>query len=114
MIRNFLLAELTRQVAHDGEGKIHFSRIFDSEVFQTRCHFVDYAVVPPGVSIGLHRHSDSEEIYIILAGTGTMVINDTQTKVCRGDIILNPLGGVHGFVNDAQEDVHIVVVEVGA
>lgn len=114
MKSNFFSTELKNVRAHNGQGAIRFSRIFDNESFQTNCHFVDYAIIPPGASIGIHRHDHSEEIYIVMSGSAQMTLNNTLIDVHPGDIIVNPVGGVHGLVNDGEIEVQIVVVEIGA
>jgi len=113
MKSNFYNTDLKTIIAHNGEGSIRFSRIFDDESFQTNCHFVDYAIVPPSASIGIHRHDRSEEIYIVIAGSAQMTLNDTQIDVRPGDVIVNPVGGVHGLVNNSESEVQIIVVEIG-
>ena len=113
MKNNLFESSLKKIVAHSGENTISFARIFDSDTFQTNCHFVDYAVIPPGASIGIHRHERSEEIYIVLDGSALMTLNDVPTRVRRGDIIVNPVSGTHSLVNTGEIDVHIVVVEIG-
>lgn len=100
-------------VAHAGMGKIEYARLFSNEDFQTNTHFVDFAVIPPGSSIGNHRHSSSEELYFILSGTGQMHVNSIQFRVCTGDIILNPLNGVHGLLNDGTVNIEMLVIEIG-
>jgi mannose-6-phosphate isomerase-like protein (cupin superfamily) len=113
MKKNLFETDLQKIVAHNGKNEISFARIFDNQDFQTNCHFVDYAVVPPGASIGLHRHKRSEEIYILIAGSALMTLNGVSTEVHRGDIIVNPVSGSHSLVNIGEVDVNIVVVEIG-
>ena len=76
-------------------------------------HFVDYAVLPPGSSIGLHEHGDDEELYFILEGEGMMTVDEECRRVRKGDLILNRPGGTHGLKNDSDQALSILVVEVG-
>lgn len=113
MKKNLFNTDLQKIVAHNGKKKISFARIFDNQDFQTNCHFVDYAIVPPGASIGLHRHERSEEIYLLIAGSALMTLDGVSTEVHCGDIIVNPISGTHSLVNIGEVDVIIVVVEIG-
>ena len=45
------------------------------------------ATVPVGSTTVPHRHRDSEELYHITAGSGSMVVGDEQFAVTVGDTI---------------------------
>jgi mannose-6-phosphate isomerase-like protein (cupin superfamily) len=53
------------------------------------------ASLPGGSQTQRHYHKVSEEIYFILEGSGTMVINAEQRAVSSGDAILIPAGAWH-------------------
>lgn len=113
MIRkNILDAARTLVVAHEGEGQIHFVRPFSDNDFQTDLSFVDYVEMPPGTSIGVHRHGDNEEVYFIIEGTGSMTTNDEVYPVKTGDLILNRPGWRHGLRNDSDALLRVLVWEV--
>jgi mannose-6-phosphate isomerase-like protein (cupin superfamily) len=101
-------------VAHGGEGRILFNRVFQGDQLASACRFVDYAVVPPGCSIGLHRHGDDEEIYVVLEGAGVMMLDDVPHRVAAGSVIVNAPGGTHGLTNDGSVPIRIFVVEIAA
>jgi mannose-6-phosphate isomerase-like protein (cupin superfamily) len=114
MIRkNVFEMPLEPVLAHEGQGYIQFNRVFQSEEFESPWHFVDYAVIPPGSSIGEHRHGADEEMYFVLEGRAIMRINDQDYEVKPGDLILNRSGWKHGLRNESSNDVKILVVEVG-
>lgn len=98
--------------AHEGEGMIHFNRVFRAESFQGPWNFVDYAVLPPGTSIGVHTHEDNEELYLVLDGSGIMHLDGEEFPVQRGSVILNRPGGTHGLRNIGGDPLKIFVVEV--
>ena len=103
---------LTRVTAHEGEGKIGFNRVFTEEAFTGPWNFVDYAVLPPGASIGIHRHGDDEELYLVLEGEGVMHLDGEDHPVKAGSVILNRPGGTHGLRNPGPETLRLFVVEV--
>lgn len=99
-------------VAHDGQGKILFRRLFEASQFEGPWNFVDYAVVPPGASIGRHTHGSDEELYLILEGQGRMTLGERELDVRAGHVIINPRGGTHGLVNRSNQAVRLFVVEI--
>jgi mannose-6-phosphate isomerase-like protein (cupin superfamily) len=98
--------------AHGGDGEILFHRPFASAAFEGPVNFVDYAVLPPGASIGRHTHGDNEEVYLVLEGRGTMHLDDEEFRVAPGSVILNRRGGSHALKNDGDEPLRLFVVEV--
>lgn len=103
---------LADTVAHRGLGTISFRRVFDHSAFLTSWGFVDHAVVPPGASVGYHRHDTVQECYIIIAGRGWMKVDGEAAEVSVGDCIPNRIGGSHGIVNhspDALEFLNLAV-----
>ncbi|MCL2287554.1 MAG: cupin domain-containing protein [Firmicutes bacterium] len=112
MIRNFyeVTPDLVENI-HDGEGIVKVSTIFDK--FTTPMQFLHYTVLPPGTSIGVHKHGSDEEFYIILEGTGEMELDGTKQAVAPGDVIRNAPFGSHGLRNlSDKDDLKILVFEV--
>ena len=103
---------LERVVAHGGEGRIGFHRVFEASDFAGPWNFVDYAVLPPGASIGRHRHGRNEELYLILEGEGTLQLDGRTIPVRAGHVVLNRPGGEHGLLNSSQAPLRLFVVEV--
>jgi mannose-6-phosphate isomerase-like protein (cupin superfamily) len=100
-------------VAHGGEGRIQFARIAESGAIAGGCNFIDHAVVPPGASIGRHRHAaDEEEFYLVLEGEGRMWRNGESFTVEAGDLVRNPPGGEHGLVNTGAGPLRLFVFEL--
>ena len=99
-------------VAHGGEGRIGFHRLLQAADVRGPWNFVDYAVLPPGASIGRHRHGRNEELYLVLEGEGTMQLDGQSFPVRAGHVVLNRPGGEHGLVNTSQAPLRIFVVEV--
>ena len=103
---------LERVRAHGGDGTIGFQRLFEGHAREGAWNFVDYAVLPPGASIGRHTHGDEEELYLVLEGRGTMFLDGQEFPVQAGSVILNPRGGTHGLRNDSEAPLRLFVVEV--
>jgi quercetin dioxygenase-like cupin family protein len=113
IVKNIFQMQRVPVVAHGGEATIEFSRPFETHEFESSWRFVDYVVIPPGASIGPHRHGLDEEMYFVMEGTALMTTNDIEKRVIAGDLILNKPGWVHGLRNDGKENVKLLVIEVG-
>lgn len=111
MYKNLFSIQRKKIVSHGGKGNIEFARIFSRWDTASSFDFVDYAVLPPGTSIGFHRHTDNEEIYLILKGTGKMCLDGESFYVSQGDIIVNRNLSSHGLENQSNEEIHIYVVQ---
>ena len=110
----FARADLLPEVAHDGDGEIRARRMWERNR-AAGLRFVDFVDLPPGTTIGLHTHGlDDEELYVIVAGTGTMTVDDLQFEVGPGDVVINRPGGAHGLANTSRHNLRIVVIDNGA
>ena len=105
--------ELRSVCAHDGDGEIRFARVADATALGGNCNFIDFAVVPPGASIGRHRHrADEEEFYLVLSGAGRMFRDGEELVVGPGDLVRNRPGGEHGLRALGDEPLRLFVFEV--
>jgi quercetin dioxygenase-like cupin family protein len=59
--------------------------------------------VPVGAGIRVHRHATMDEVFYVLSGTGTFVLNDARQTVQSGGTIFIPRGSWHGFENPGSE-----------
>ncbi len=101
--------------AHGGSGELRFNRVADGGGLAGGCNFIDYAELPPGVSIGRHRHApDEEELYLVLAGHGEMWRDGERFDVKPGDLVRNAPGGAHGLVNTGDAPLRLFVFELRA
>jgi uncharacterized RmlC-like cupin family protein len=100
-------------VAHSGRGEIHVAPVVDRGP-NPGCLFLHLDVMPPGSSIGMHTHGeDDEEIYIVIEGSGRMIVDGASFRVGPGDVVINPTGGAHGLDNDGESPLRLIVVDVG-
>lgn len=54
----------------------------------TDLHSVAYVVIPPGKSSLLHYHPVAEESYYFLKGKGQLIIENEETTVSPGQVVL--------------------------
>ncbi len=92
---------------HDGEGTLGCRSLLDA-YGQTDFRFMHHDDIPAGVSIGVHPHQDSEEIYYLVSGTGILTYDGEDYPMEPGDISLCQRGHSHGF--KALTDAVLIVV----
>ena len=57
----------------------------------------------PGASVGEHPHPETEELYLVLEGEGTGILDGEAFDVGPGDAWLCKAGHTHGLMNDGKE-----------
>lgn len=103
---------ISRSGEHDGRGPIVFRRLLTGRDFVAPVDFVDVTRIPPGSTIGMHRHAASEELYIVLAGQPLVEVDGDARRLTRGDVAVVHPGGRHALTNDTGEEVAIAVVQL--
>jgi len=67
--------------------------------------------IPPGASIGYHKHDVNEDAYIVISGTGVFKDSDgKEYNVEPGDMNIIRMGQMHGLANNGN--VPLVVISV--
>lgn len=98
---------------HGGLGTILAHRLFARRPGGAGADFIDLAVLPPGTSIGRHRHGDDRETYVVLEGGGLMYRDGEEFRVGPGDVVVNDPHGEHGLLNDGARELRLLVFEEG-
>jgi mannose-6-phosphate isomerase-like protein (cupin superfamily) len=99
---------------HGGEAFIHVCRAFSRAASARGVDFIDFVVVPPGATIGRHRHGDNEEWYVILSGECEMLFGGERVAVGPWDTLVNPPHGEHALSNPGPHEVTLVVFQLSA
>ena len=66
------------------------------------------AVVPAGGETVAHRHRQSEEIYVFVAGSGTMRLGQESFEVRAGDAVLIAPGTPHKLTNPGPDPLELL------
>jgi mannose-6-phosphate isomerase-like protein (cupin superfamily) len=64
---------------------------------------VTWVDVPPGGEQRAHSHPDSEQVYVIVRGSGRMRVAGDDERVSEGDLVFIPPAAEHGILNDSAE-----------
>lgn len=97
---------------HGGRGAVGFRQVWGTRDFSTNFEYLNHLLLPPGASVGYHRHEGVQEAYVIMSGSGRVTVDDETAEVVRGDVIPNRLGGAHGIYNHGAADLELFVVGV--
>ena len=83
-------------------GKYPFNRNTAPKEFIIR--EIGWMTLKPGDSIGMHKHDNNEDAYIILSGEGTFIDNDGKKfQVKAGDTTIARKGQAHALLNTGKE-----------
>ncbi len=112
MIRNFLSCQSeAQQSSHSGHGTIHIQKVFRRVDFDGAWDFALRVIMEPNSAMGLHRHGEDEEMYIILKGEGVMTVDGQESRVGPGDMIYNRPNGEHGLLNDSADEIELLIIQ---
>ena len=92
-----------------GEAEMHQLLLGEPEMYGKGRMF-NHIFLSPGNSIGDHTHQGDNEIYYILAGTGTYNDNGTTTVIKAGDVTVCNDGESHGLVNTGSEPLQAIAL----
>ncbi len=72
---------------------------------------VNWLEVPSGVSEELRSHEESEQVYVVVAGSGTMTATGDTRRLEVGDLVLIPPATEHAVANDGDMSLTLVSVQ---
>ncbi|OGV67214.1 MAG: hypothetical protein A3K19_26220 [Lentisphaerae bacterium RIFOXYB12_FULL_65_16] len=97
---------------HDGKGWLDCFTVLSGRDSEHGITFMHDDVLDPGAVIGEHPHHDCEEIYFVVEGHGTMLLDRQSIPVGPGDVSLVESGHSHGIANSSDGPMRLVVVGV--
>jgi Mannose-6-phosphate isomerase len=70
---------------------------------------IGWMTLLPGHSIGMHKHENNEDAYIIVSGTGVFIGSDgKEIPVKAGDITIARKGEGHALLNTGKEPLYFL------
>lgn len=97
---------------HGGAGEVLCHSMLKQGESQFGICFFHHDTLAPGVSIGEHLHSGSEEIYYLLSGSCTLLFDGGASEMHAGDFSIVGVGHTHGIVNSSNDTAELIVVGV--
>ena len=99
--------EIKKDVHKDfrgGKGEIVFHHYMDEQSSKGAGRLFSKSVLPPGSSVGIHKHVGDHEIYFILSGKARVYDNGVTAELGPGDLHHCPDGQEHGIENIGDAD----------
>ena len=85
--------------------------LMDAGELGSRHMSVTWLEVPSGTDQELHSHEESEQVYVVCRGAGTMTVAGDTQEVSEGDLIMVPPATDHSIANSADSDLCCVSVQ---
>lgn len=82
------------------------------DLVKGRVQMINWAILQPGKTFVSHYHQDMQEIFILLSGTATMIIDGEEAIMKRGDVAIVPIKATHSMRNETDTDVEYIVMGV--
>lgn len=95
---------------HGGEGKLECYSVMQALDSKMGIRFMHDDIIEPGASIGEHLHEADEEIYFVVEGHGTMILDGQRMPMGPGDVSLVVPGHTHGLINSDDSPMRLIVV----
>ena len=95
----------------DIEGYITKDGSLVKEIFHpsnSKIKNLSFAIAVVEKETKAHYHVKSEEVYFILKGGGTIIVDNVRKEVKAGDVILIPPKSVHKVIRKSKEKLVIV------
>jgi quercetin dioxygenase-like cupin family protein len=99
----------TREAIRGGVGRA-LMREYIGPGAMAGVEFVSVLTLEPGASIGQHPHPSEEELYLILEGSGTGLLDGEAFPVSAGDAFLCKAGHAHGLQNSPDSPLTFLAV----
>ncbi len=97
----------------EGKGDCVLMSAFSSSEIKSNVSFCGTVTLEKGCSVGLHQHTENDEIYYIISGVGSVDEGDGKRKlVTAGDTILTGDGGFHDMINESDEPLIFLAIVI--
>ena len=63
--------------------------------------------IPPGGEVGEEIHDNVEQSLFFMSGTGKAVLDDQESEIGEGDVVVVTPGTKHNFINTGSDSLKI-------
>jgi mannose-6-phosphate isomerase-like protein (cupin superfamily) len=91
--------------------RLRYHILMDAGELGSRHMSVCWIQVPPGASETLRSHEDSEQVYVVVRGAGSMSAAGDTEELAPGDLAMIPPATDHEIANDGDDELAVVSVQ---
>ncbi|MGZ6005471.1 MAG: cupin domain-containing protein [Candidatus Saccharimonadales bacterium] len=104
-------SEIPKEEAHGGSGS---RKVYVSPEHLQSKHFdaMTHGWLPVGSSFDWHDHKDTEEIMVVIKGSGSVFDEDGEYSYKPGDVFIFPANTQHKITNPSNEQHKMFFVRV--
>jgi mannose-6-phosphate isomerase-like protein (cupin superfamily) len=95
---------------HEGSGLLDCTTVLTKGDSELGIQFMHDDLLEPGATIGEHLHGDSEEVYFVVEGRGTLIMDGEESPVGPGDVSVVSPGHSHGLINNPDLPMRLIVI----
>ena len=99
-----------RSQLRGGVGNVTLRHFFKKTEITARTRLCARLTLPPGASIGPHKHDGEDELFIVTRGSGMIDDGKNRESVQAGDAIITGKGEFHAVVNNGQEPLEMIAI----
>lgn len=82
-------------------------------VFSTSWAYLDHGLVEPGTELPTNRHEQLEEVFLVIGGEGSVVVEDEEEPLRDGDVIPVFLGERYSLRAGESAPLELLVAGIG-
>jgi mannose-6-phosphate isomerase-like protein (cupin superfamily) len=91
---------------------VQYRRALVPEDFFSTWAYVDHYILPPGASLGRHKHAGVEEIFYVVEGDGSVDVGSESAPIRKGAAVPILLNEAHAISNTGSADLELMVMGV--
>jgi mannose-6-phosphate isomerase-like protein (cupin superfamily) len=91
--------------------KLRTTILMDAGELGSRNLSVTWIEVPSGVEQEMHSNEESEQVYVVTRGAGTMTVAGDSQQIESGDLVMVPPATDHKIANDGDADLCCISVQ---
>jgi len=95
---------------HDGSGDLECRLVLEAADTGGCLSFMHDDLLEPGAVIGEHTHEGNEEVYMVVEGHGTMIVDGEEYPIGPGDVSVCRSGHSHAIRNSRDGTMRLIVV----
>ena len=107
-----MLIDFNQIAEHRGPGMNGGGGELSAKMYMDEQRKIIPCRIHPGGSIGLHRHSTSDDMNYILSGTGKAICDGQEEVLVQGVCHICVKGSEHSIINTGSDDLIMLTIVV--